>query len=411
MCFGKYKGEWTLFNRLKNMFAIEGYSLLIICMMLMGLGVSITTPYISLYFTGELGMSAGLFGVFMAISSISGVVVNSIIAKRSDSGMDRKKLIVIAMISSAIGYVSYIVFHSFFVLLISATFFLGIGAASMPQIFAYAQESANESKSDDKTFAMSALRSLFSLGFLIGPLVGALIFSRMEYKGLFIGTATVFLIIAAIVFLFLKNRKGNINNTKKSEGEGTSWLKNKEIMKPFIAITFLFGVNAINGINTPLFIVNNLHGSIENVGLVASICAGLEIPIMLGLGALAKKVSNHKLMIYSCFVSVGYFAILSVSTDPWQIIAAQLLQAVTVAVVFGNGLGYFAELLPHSPGLSATMYSNGSTIGRLLGTLGGGMAAQFLGYRNVNFVCFGVVVFSLLVLMATKSSAQVETTA
>ncbi|MBL4930945.1 sugar efflux transporter [Clostridium paridis] len=397
-----------MFKKSKNLFGIQGYMLLTICMLLMGVGVSVTMPYLSLYCTEELGMSAGSFGVFMAFSSISGVIVNSFIAKRSDSGMDRKRVIILAMLSSALGYTSFLIFHNFFILIITVTLFNGLGAASMPQIFAYAQESANESKSDNKTFAMSALRSLFSLGFLIGPLVGALIFSGIGYKGLFLGTIFVFIIISVIVLLFLKNRKASQNNNSRGDNTESSLLKNKKIMKPFIALTILFGLNAINGINTPLFIVNSLHGSIENVGLVASISAGLEIPIMLALGAIAKKISNHKLMIYSCFVSLAYYGVLSISTQPWQIIAAQILQATTVAVVFGNGLGYFAELLPHSPGLSATMYSNGSTIGRLIGTLGGGMVAQFAGYRNVNLVCLGVVVISLIILLRTEVNIEVE---
>lgn len=61
-------------------------------MLLVGIGISITQPYLSLYFIEDFGMSAGAFGVFMAISSLSGVLVNSRIAKHSDSGLDRKWL-------------------------------------------------------------------------------------------------------------------------------------------------------------------------------------------------------------------------------------------------------------------------------------------------------------------------------
>lgn len=61
----------------------------------------------------------------------------------------------------------------------------------MPQIYAYALESANESKSNDKTLAMSTLRSLVSLGFLAGPLAGTLILGAVGYKGLFLGTAAI----------------------------------------------------------------------------------------------------------------------------------------------------------------------------------------------------------------------------
>lgn len=125
-------------------------------------------------------MSAGAFGALTAVSSLSGVAANSFIGKRSDRKWDRKWIIMLATVSSALGYTSYAVFDNYYILLILVSFFSGLGAAAMPQIYAYAQESANESQYDDKTFAMSALRSLVSLGFLVGPLVSCL--KRERFK-------------------------------------------------------------------------------------------------------------------------------------------------------------------------------------------------------------------------------------
>ncbi|MCT1402931.1 hypothetical protein M4D81_28450 [Paenibacillus sp. p3-SID867] len=63
-------------------------------------------------------MSAGAFGVLTAVSSLSGVVANSFIGKYSDRGLDRKLIIILATISSALGYISYLVFDNFLILLI-----------------------------------------------------------------------------------------------------------------------------------------------------------------------------------------------------------------------------------------------------------------------------------------------------
>lgn len=380
-------------------------------MLFVGIGLSITTPYLSLYCTEIIGMSAGAFGIFMAVSSLSGVVVNSFIAERSDRGLDRKWIIIISMLSSALGYASFLLFHNFYLLLIFVTLFNGIGAASMPQIFAYAQESANDSKSIDKTFAMSTLRSLLSLGFLIGPLGGTLILQAIGYDGLFWGTTLIYVLITVIVYVFLQRKKPNQNNSKKHNRKESNLMNRKHLIQPFIAFILLFAVSSINWINTPLFIVNNLHGTHTDVGLVVSICAGLEIPIMLLLGALAKKISNHTLMIYGCFVAIFYYFILSVSTQTWQIILAQLLQATFIAIVMANGLSYFNDLLPNSPGYSASIYSNGSTIGRLLGNLGGGVFAQYAGFRNVNWLCLVIVLVSLFILWRTRHTIEMEISA
>lgn len=277
-------------------------------------------------------MSAAAFGIFTAVGSLSGVVANSFIGKHSDRRMDRRFIIILATVSSALGYTSYLVFDNFLILLIIVSFFSGLGASAMPQIYAYAQESANESNSDDKTFAMSTLRSLVSLGFLVGPLIGTIILGTIGYKGLFLGTSAIFLTIASLVFIFLP-KKGATQ--KKRLGSSATTLKRSQIYYPLIAFIFLFAVNAINGVVTPLFIVNELHGTYANVGMVVSICAGLEIPIMFLLGAVSRKISNHSLMISACLIAILYNIILSVSTDSWQLIAAQLLQAAFVAIVMG----------------------------------------------------------------------------
>ncbi|MDQ6423417.1 sugar efflux transporter [Paenibacillus sp. LHD-117] len=384
-----------MYTRLNKLFAIKGYRLFVICVLLVGTGISITLPYLALYCMEDLGFSAGAFGALTAVSSLSGVVANSFIGKHSDRGLDRKLMIILATVSSALGYVSYLVFDHFLILLIIVSFFGGIGAAAMPQIYAYAQDSANESNSDDKTFAMSILRSLVSLGFLVGPLFGAIMLGTVGYKGLFLGTSAIFLTIAALVFLFLPKKRAV---QKKRPDTGATSLNRRQIWYPMIAITFLFAVNAINGIVTPLFIVNELQGTHTDVGLVVSICAGLEIPIMFALGALGRKISNHLLMISACFIAIIYNIILSVSTDSWQLIAAQLLQAAFVAIVMGNGLSYFTELLPNSPGMSTTLYYNGSIIGRLVGNLGGGLIAQFAGLRDVYWVCLAIALISFIIL-------------
>ncbi|BFT70671.1 sugar efflux transporter [Paenibacillus sp. P36] len=394
-----------MFTRLIKLFAIKGYSLFVICVLLVGTGISISLPYLALYCTEKLGMSAATFGIFTAVSSLSGVVANSFIGKHSDSRLDRRFIIIIATVSSALGYTSYLVFDNFFILLIIVSFFSGLGAAAMPQIYAYAQEAANESNTDDKTFAMSTLRSLVSLGFLVGPLIGTIILGTVGYKGLFLGTSAIFLTIASLVFIFLP-KKGAIQ--KKRMGAGTTTLKRSQIYFPLIAFIFLFAVNAINGIVTPLFIVNELNGTYSDVGMVVSICAGLEIPIMFVLGAVSRKISNHSLMISACFIAILYNIILSVSTDSWHLIAAQLLQAAFVAIVMGNGLSYFTELLPNSPGVSTSIYYNGSIIGRLVGNLGGGIIAQYVGYRDVYWACLAIVIVSFFILRSIRPHKDVK---
>ncbi|WP_144027316.1 sugar efflux transporter [Paenibacillus selenitireducens] len=393
-------------TRMIKLLRIENYSLFIISMTLLGIAMSLTGPFLSLYCTEVLGMSTGAFGLFMATLSLCGVIVNSLIASRSDKGMDRKIIIMVATMSYAMGYGSYLVFHNYYVLLVVVALFIGIGSPAMSQIFASARESLIESESQDTTFANSLLRSLFSLGFLIGPLVGTVLLTNVGYKGVFSGTSIIFLIITVSVFLFLKPMPKKIGAMSISQDK--SPLRQKQVLVPFIALIILFICHSTNYINTALFIVHTLNGTKADVGIVTSLCAGLEVPIMIGLGLLSARVSSRSLMISGCLVGLSYYAVMLVSTQVWQIVAAQLLQATFVAILMSIGLSYFQELMPHMAGTATTMFSNATIIGNLVGNISGGFFAQVAGYRNVYLMCLMLGAAALFLFTRTKAQTVNE---
>jgi MFS transporter, SET family, sugar efflux transporter len=393
-------------TKMKSLLSMKGYPLFAASLLLVGTGASISFPYISLYLTEELGISAAVFGIFMAMSQLSGVFVNSFVAKRSDSGWNRKWIILIALVSQTLGYTSYLVFDNFIFLMIAFTFFSGLGASAIPQIFAFAQESANASQLENKTFVLFSLRSLVSLGVLSGPLFGTLLLSQFGYNGLFTGTSIIFLLNVILVFLFLGDRKTENKMNQKTEQNVSSPVKNTKTRLLFIAFVILFTVSAVNFINTPLFIANELGGTHADVGLVFGISAALEIPIMLMLGALGKRLSNHTIVIIGSLIAIAYFGIVSASTHSWQLMAAQILMAAFTAILLGNGLSYFNELLPETPGMAASMHANSDILGRIMGSVGAGMVAQFAGFRLVNTICLLIVFFSLLILWRTRPQKE-----
>jgi len=95
--------------------------------------------------------------------------------------------------------------------------------------------------------------------------------------------------------------------------------------------------------------------------------------------------------------------LLTFSSSPWNVIVLQIIQAIQVAIVMGNGLSYFAEIFPNAPGIASTFYANGQTLGKLLGTLGGGFLAQILGFRYVNIACVIILLFAVIALWMTKN--------
>ncbi|AIQ45887.1 MFS transporter [Paenibacillus sp. FSL R7-0273] len=390
--------------RIRQLFSIPGYTPFMICMILQGMGISISSPFLAVYFTSEIGVSAGVFGIFTAVTLISGVWISSLIAKRSDHGMNRKTLMVTAMFFNAIAFSGYLFIHEFYLLLIYMTVFTAIGAPAMPQLFASAREAVNASSSTDHAFANSTLRSMFSLGFITGPLIGAVLLEHSGFQGIFTGTSLIFVLNAVLMLCTAKRPAVKAAAPVKPQ-QPLKLHQDARVLIPFLVMTLLYSGHWMNNLNISLFIINTLGGSTQNVASVSSVCALLEIPFMLVLGVLSAKYSNRLLLLWGIVLGAAYYVVVLFSGALWQIIAGQVLLAVFVAVISAIGISYIQDLLPDLPGYASTLYTNATTLGRLFGSLAGGAAAQWLGYRHAYWGCLLLLVVSF-VLMVVPSSGR-----
>ncbi|WP_211749865.1 sugar efflux transporter [Paenibacillus sp. Marseille-Q4541] len=391
-----------MIKRLIGLFSIPSYALLFLCMLLQGMAISLSAPFLSIYFTEQLGVSVGVFGIFLAVTLIAGIWISLLIGKRSDLGLNRKSIYLVSTLCNALAFSGYLLIKDFTILFIYMTVFTALGAPGMPQLFAIAREAVNASRSTDHAFANSTLRSAFSLGFITGPLIGTLLLAAVGFKGIFSGTIGIFLIVALLVFFFLKSNAELKTNATGGTVQSIRLHQNQTILLPFLILTLLYVSHWMSNLNTALFITNNLGGTTRDVGLVSSICAALEIPFMIMLGLLGAKYSNRILMMCGAILGGAYYLVVVTSGAMWQLLAAQILLAFFVAVISAIGISYMQDLLPSMPGYASTLYSNASTIGRLVGSLVGGGLASIVGYRYSFLLCFVLVTVAAIMLAASE---------
>lgn len=391
-----------MIKRLTGLFSIPSYALLFLCMFLQGMGVSLSAPFLSIYFTEQLGVSVGMFGIFLSVTLIAGIWISTLIGRRSDLGLNRKSIYLVATLCNALAYSGYLLIQDFTILFIYMIVFTALGAPGMPQLFAIAREAVTKSNFTDHAFANSTLRSAFSLGFITGPLIGTLLISAVGFKGIFSGTIGVFLLVALLIFLFLKSTTELKASTAEVKVSSFRLSQNRNILLPFLILILMYIAHWTSSINTALFITHNLGGTTSDVGLISSICAALEIPFMIMLGLLSAKYSNRILMMCGAILGGAYYLVVIFSGAMWQMLTAQILLAVFVAVISAIGISYIQDLLPSMPGYASTLYSNASTIGRLIGSLVGGGLASIVGYRYSFVFCFILVIISLIMLAVSE---------
>lgn len=395
---------------------IKNYKLFVVNMFLLGMGIAVTVPYLVLFATKELGMTTTQYGLLLALAAISQFTVNSIIARFSDTyHINRKYLIIIALFMGAMGFSIYFYIHQIWLFIVLYAVFQGLFAPAMPQLYASARESINISSSKDRAkFANTVLRSMFSLGFLFGPFIGAQLISFKGNAGLFGGTVSIILFTLILQVFFYRNLhikhqvKQQVIDQQHVEKTAPNMFKDKTLLVPFIAFILLHIGQWMYTMNMPLFVTDYLKESEPHVGYLASACAGLEVPFMIILGIVSSKLQTRTLLIYGAiFGGLFYFSI-GIFKNFYMMLVGQIFLALFLAVLLGIGISYFQDILPDFPGYASTLFANAMVIGQLCGNLLGGVMSHWVGLENVFFVSASAILIGLILIYFTKDQQITE---
>ncbi|CAD2072514.1 MFS transporter [Phocicoccus schoeneichii] len=384
---------------------LNNYKIYILNMVFLGVAIAITAPYMVIYMTENHGMTVTGFGLFMGAGAIGSFIVNTIVGRVSDRlPFDRKYLILAALLMEVITYSLFLILNETWILVAGFILFYSLGAPAMPQLYASARESVNDAKNNSsnfKTFANTLLRSMFSFGFLFGPLIGSVLLIRYDFIGLFIGAIFMFFMVF-VSTLFIRNKKVPreqevIPAQMLGEAEAPKLFKTPALLIPFIAFTFLQMGQWSYLLNMPIYVTQFLGEGNEKVGLLSSICAGLEVPFMIGIGLVASRfATKHLLMVAGVigsmfFITVGFFNSFTV------ILVGQVFLAMFLAVILGLGISYFQDVLPKFPGYASTLYANGMIVGQLLGNLMGGLISDYISVQY-SFIASGIMLIIAVVM-------------
>ncbi|EGQ3967568.1 MFS transporter [Staphylococcus pseudintermedius] len=398
----------------RELLTIKNYKLFIVNMMLIGMGIAITVPFFVLFATNQLGMTTNQFGLLLALAAITQFTMNSIVARFSDThAINRKVIIIVGLFMGATSFTLPFFVHSVVLFIILYAIFQGLFAPAMPQLYASARESINQSTSSSRAvFANSVLRSMFSFGFLFGPLVGNILNQSWGYSGLFGGTVAIILTTLLLQVFFFKDIKAKkpVRDSIMTEQDAPSMLKHRYLIVPFIAFVLLHIGQWMYTLNMPLFVTQYLHEEEKYVGHLASLCAGLEVPFMIILGMVASKVETRTLLAIAAVCGSLFFGSVGIFESIHMMLVGQVLLAAFLAVLLGIGISYFQDVLPQYPGYASTLFANAMVIGQLLGNLLGGAMSQWVGLGNVFYVsALSLACGFVLILFTKKNRKTVQT--
>jgi len=364
-------------------------------LLLLGVADSMVNSYIVLFGADVAGLTPLQIGVWSSVFALAGIVTGWWLGRRFDRRPTRAYAIAVILLGAA-GYALLPRVTSFPLLLFMAATVLGALGAAFPQLFTLARAVLGESAEGRR--AVPLLRTAWSLAWSVGPLLGALLLSRAGYTGLMWTAAAVFL--AAALTVLMIPRPGRVETAGESPG-GTPVLLTASMIL-FFASMFA------GGLALPLFVTRALHQQPASVGVLFSVCAGVEVVATLALAVVPARVTLRAVILTGFGALIAYNALTVVSGGMPMLVIAQVLRGAAIAIVGATGIRYFQDLLAPATGRATTLFANAAIAGLLLsGTLAGATIEQF-GYETTLLLCGAAAALGALAFaLATRHPGKV----
>ena len=376
---------------------------------LSGIAGALLAPTLSLFLTTEVKVRPLWVGLFYTVNAIVGIAVSFLLAKRSDTRGDRRKLILVCCLM-AVGNCLLFAFNRDYLTLITAGVLLSaIANTAMPQIFALAREYADSSAREVVMFS-SVMRAQLSLAWVIGPPLSFTLALNYGFTVMFVIAAATFAICALLVWFTLPS----VPRVAPVEPADTliaapsvpiapvsAW-RTPDVRRLFIASVLMWTCNTMYIIDMPLYITADL-GLPENLaGLLMGTAAGLEIPAMLLAGYYVKRFGKRNMMLFAVVAGILFYAGLVVFKFKLALMVLQLFNAIFIGIIAGIGMLYFQDLMPGRPGAATTLFTNSISTGVILAGVLQGALVENLGHYAVYWLA------ALLAVAALWMSARVR---
>jgi MFS transporter, SET family, sugar efflux transporter len=371
-----------------------------------GISTAMVIPFLSLFLSTDVHAGPVQVTVFLIVAPLASVIVSTLLARLSDRREIRRMLLIAASIAGMISTALTTFVRDYRVLLALTVTATALATTLFPQSFAYARQVLARDEPSRAAMGISTLRTVFSLAWVAGPPLAALLLNVGGFAFVY-GAAAVLYAVAALVAIFLLaeieapathraiREDGPMPAVPDAPGASRWTLLLTAAAFTLLQCPLTLAVQAL-----PLFVSTDLGGRVADAGLILGLCAALEIPLMLGLGALTTRIPLRALVLAGAGCGVAYYALATATFEVWPLVAAQVVNAVFIAAVSGLGISYVQDMLPRHPGRATTLFSNSFPIGAMLaGPLFG--LAQHYGFRLAYGIATALSAAGLLILLMT----------
>lgn len=368
--------------------------LLVVFIDMVGFGIVIPILPILIEKTGG---GAFMVGVIISIFSLFQFLFSPILGRLSDK-YGRKPILVISSFINALSYFLMFFSQNLWIIILSRTV-AGVGSANLSVAQAYI---ADVSKSHERTKMMGMLGAIFGLGFIVGPLLGAIASGRFSPGFPFLIPAVLSFINAILILVILP--ESNKFLQKHIKIEFINWKITREVMRPknmsFLMFLFFF-VNLSLALIIGVFPIYSQHkfgwNESQNGYYFGLIGVGSFLTQIYLIRVLLKRFNEIKIIKLALIIFAIAVTIVGIAPLGLIVILAGPIMAFGISLLNVNVQSLISlESTPKEQGMVLGVSQSFGSMARVIGPLIGGTIATF--NLSAPYVTSGIVTMLIFII-------------
>jgi len=361
-----------------------------------GVTYAATMPYASLVGVDTLGMSPGWFATVMAMGSVLGTIVSLLLGYISDKLPDRRVLVLLTALGGMTAHGLIYLWPTQAGFTIAMGLLMPLGFACFSQGFAYVRVYYSKHNPARADFMVTALRTVFTIAWVVVPPLAGWVAAESSIFDVYLASSLSYAAIGIIFLLLMSDKATHVHVPPPARAEGTSLLSTFALPRGTLAglagLIVMTTAMRILTFTVPLFIVNDLGGSVTDVGFYAGITAGAEVPCMLLWGWLTTRFTKETLLASAGLVVALFMALGANQTGMTMFYWLLILNGLGTAALMSINISYIQEAIKGRVGLSTSLMDVVAIAGNLLGATAFGVLTSGGDYRFALLVGAGVAV-------------------
>jgi SET family sugar efflux transporter-like MFS transporter len=366
-----------------------------------GIGVSATTPQMTLFLVNDLGASVPVAGLYYLVN-LAAPVAGYWLGSLSDRQPDRLRLFRICALVGGAGWLAMGLATAVWMPFAIGALALSIAGGSMGLMFAAVRDELSRTASPAADRVISAVRMAFTAGWILGPVVGSWFGAVYGLRPLLLATAV--LTVAQILPLGFQRVPRYVSPARSeplmpsveggTRATGHGLAESRVPLFVFVGCCVLvMHSDTIKFAYLPLYMANQLGISDTLRGAVIAIQPLAELALMPLFARLADRITPIRVVTLGAVFGVAANVAYATSEHVLGLFVGQLLMSCLWAAIAGLGVTVAQQLYPSGVGLASSVFMSSIMLGGGLGGAIGGLGTALLGVPHVFYISAVLGVF------------------